>query len=668
MQYPAMIVPLVLWVLFVITSPNSLKLSTIGLLDTASLSALICAFVILPIIISRSFIAHLLSASLILITLSFNAGATIYSYTYNSYPTLDFSSVIGNSIHIFSTAQFLAAGLAMVFIALTTSILLSHTFVKITRSKLTISTLLFSMIFIIGQDSYKSSYKARPISILTDTNAAGFLLRSAIPLPIWVQDIETMKYHERMASLNHFKEFNELPEKYHAKSLKAFTGIQSKSYKTPFPKTYPLYQTPITATTHKPKENVIIILLESVRASEMGIYGAEHSASPFMDSLAKQSNVFLNAYSTAPITGKSEFAINCSTLDFFAATSASDQDNLLNKRCIASILKESGFSTYWFHGNEKEFYNRGVFFPKIGYQHIIAEHELNQVDVTDKLAWGISDTALFDHALKTLENEDKPFFAEILTLSNHLPFNYDWKIDFPDFLTEKNGKGDYINDYRKGIYYTDQALKQFFTAFWQSDLASNTHVIITGDHGVWAFDQSKTYSQLAKDEYFFRIPLMIWSPDKQKNINTALSSHIDIAPTILDILDIKTDNSFIGKSLFSSAEVLNNRLIYTMYHRNFGYRSATEACAPINGCVDFFNSPKCSNWATALPLTSKDENKLDMICSPISEVQSFNPEVFPTNYRSSADDHRILLDYLQIGLKYKLEPDSINLSITQSEI
>jgi phosphoglycerol transferase MdoB-like AlkP superfamily enzyme len=668
MQYPALIVPLVLWVLFVITSPNSLKLSTIGLLDTASLSALICAFVILPIIISRSFIAHLLSASLILITLSFNAGATIYSYTYNSYPTLDFSSVMGDSIHIFSSVYFLIAGLIMALIGITTSKLLSHSFGKISRSKLSITALLFSLMFIITQDSYKTFYKSRPISTLTDTSAAGFLLRSAISLPIWVQDIETMKYHERMASLNHFKEFNELPEKYHAKSLKALTGIQSKNYETPFPETYPLYQRPITATTHKPKENVIIILLESVRASEMGIYGAEHSASPFMDSLAKQSNVFLNAYSTAPITGKSEFAINCSTLDFFAAASAGSQDNLQNKRCIASILKESGFSTYWFHGNEKEMYNRGKFFPKIGYQHIIAEQELNQVDVTDKLAFGISDAALFDHALKTLEEEDKPFLAEILTLSNHLPFNHDWKIEFPKYLSEKNDKGGYLNDYRKGIYYTDQALKQFFTAFWQSDLASNTHVVITGDHGIWAFDQSKTYSQLSKDEHFFRIPLMIWSPDKQKAVHTALSSHLDIAPTILDILDIKTDNSFIGKSLFSSAEVLNNRLIYTTYHRNFGYRNATEACAPINGCVDFFNTPKCSNWATALPQVSKNENKLDMICSPISEVQKFNPEVFPKNYRSSADDHRILLDYLQIGLKYKLEPDSINRSITQSEI
>jgi phosphoglycerol transferase MdoB-like AlkP superfamily enzyme len=668
MRYPAVIAPLALWVMFIITSPNSLKLSSIGLLDTVSIAALLSALVVIPLIISRSLIAHILSAFLILSILSFNAGATLYSYTYNSYPTLDFSSVMGNSIHIFSSVYFLTAGLLIIIITIAASKLINHFFVKISRSKLIISALVFSVTFIAGQDGYKNFYNSNPISTLTDTNAAGFLFRSAIPLPIWVQDIETMKYHERMASLTHFKEFNELPEKYHAKNLKEFTGNHSKSYTTPFPKTYPLYQSAIEPTTHTPKENIIIILLESVRASEMGIYGAKNSASPFMDSLAKQSNVFLNAYSTAPITGKSEFVINCSTLDFFAAASASSQDNLQNKRCIASILKESGFNTYWFHGNEKEIYNRGTFFPKIGYQNIIAEYELNQLNVTDKLAWGISDTALFDHVLKTLEKEDKPFLAEVLTLSNHLPFNYDWKIKFPDYLTKQNNKGDYLNDYRKGIYYTDQALKQFFTAFWQSDLSSNTHVIITGDHGVWAFDQSNTYSQLSKDEHFFRIPLMIWSPNRHKEIHTALSSHLDIAPTILDILDITTDNSFIGRSLYSDEEVLNNRLIYTMYHRNFGYRSASEACAPINGCIDFFNTPKCSNWATALPQNPKKENKLDMICSPISKVQNFNHKVFPTHFRSSADDHRILLDYSQIGLQYKLEPDSTIRSITQSEI
>lgn len=674
MQYPAVIVPLVLWTLFIITSPNSLRLSSTGLLDTASIAALLSTLVILPIIASRTFFAHLISAAMILFILSFNAGSTLYSLTYNSYPTLDFSSVLGNSIHIFSAIQLLIVGIVVIFATMMTSKLLTHSFQHISRSKLTISAVSFFVIFIFTQDSYKNHYKARPISILTDSNAAGFLLRSAITLPIWVQDIETMKYHERLASLNHFKEFNELPKKYHVKNLSRFTGSQSQNYSTPFPETYPLYQVPInnrtkpTGKSSEQKENIILIVLESVRASEMGIYGAEKSASPFMDQLAEQSNVYLNAYSTAPITGKSEFAINCSTLDFFADVNASDQNTLKNKRCIANILQEFGYKTIWFHGNEKEFYNRGNFMPKIGYQEVIAEHELNKLNVKDNLAWGISDTALLDYALGSLAKEKTHFFAEILTLSNHLPFNYDWKIDFPNYLTEKNDKGDYLNDYRKGIYYTDQALKHFFTAFWKSNLASNTHVIITGDHGIWAFDQSKMYSQLSKDEHFFRIPLIIWSPDKKKNASSALSSHLDIAPTILDILDIESENSFVGRSLFSSNEELNSRLLYTMYHRNFGYRTAEEACVPINGCVDFLNSPKCNNWATATQKKSTNENKLDMMCSPISKVQSFQHDTFPTHYRSSADEHRTLLDYLQIGLKYKLEPDSMNSSITQSKM
>jgi glucan phosphoethanolaminetransferase (alkaline phosphatase superfamily) len=610
----------------------------------------------------------LISAALILLTICFNLGAAIYSLTYNSYPTIDFSSVVGNSIHIFSTEAIIAAGITLLIMLMATTKLIATIFEKISIPKLMITFTIFFSLFIISQDRYKESYKARPISILSDTNAAGFLLRSAIPLPIWVQDIETTKYHERTASLNHFIESHELPEKYHAQNLKPLTGIQSKDYHIPYPNTYPLYQKPILKSTPKPKDNIIIIVLESVRASEMGVYGAEHSASPFMDELAKQSKVYLNAYSTAPITGKSEFAINCSTLDFFADASASTNNELKNKRCIGNILNELGHKTYWFHGNEKEIYNRGNFMPKIGYQHIVGEQEFNELNVTDRLAWGISDTAFFNQVLKTLDQEKNPFFAEVLTLSNHLPFNYDWNIDFPSSLTKKNGKGEYLNEYRKGIYYTDQALKQFFTEFWKSDLAKNTHIVITGDHGVWAFDQSKTYSQLSKDEHFFRIPLMIWSPDKEPLIQTALSSHLDIAPTILDILNIKTANSFIGKSLLASEKELNNRLLYTTYHRNFGYRTATEACAPLNGCIDFFNTPKCSNWATAIPKTEPEENKLDMICAPISEIQNFDNEVFPTHYRSSAEDHRILLDYLQIGLRYKLEPDSVSHSISQTEI
>ena len=207
MQYPAVIAPLVLWVMFIITAPNSLKLSGIGLLDAISISALISALIVLPLILVRSFIGYIFSAFLIILTLGFNAGATIYSLTYNSYPTLDFSSVVGNSVHIFSTWQFVLAGLILLIILFAVAKLLSSSFSKISTTKLIITFSIFSLVFLMSQDSYKDYYKARPISMLSDTNAAGFLLRSAIPLPIWVQDIETMKYHERLASLNHFKEF-----------------------------------------------------------------------------------------------------------------------------------------------------------------------------------------------------------------------------------------------------------------------------------------------------------------------------------------------------------------------------------------------------------------------------------------------------------------------------
>ena len=111
------------------------------------------------------------------------------------------------------------------------------------------------------------------------------------------------------------------------------------------------------------------------------------------------------------------------------------------------------------------------------------------------------------------------------------------------------------NDYLNTVKQTDDALRSFFREASKQDWYKNTIFIITSDNGIF-LSENKTNEM--KWEYFFKawhlIPFLIYSPSKRANLKSRMihlpsASHIDITPTILDILGISITNPFVGESL-----------------------------------------------------------------------------------------------------------------------
>jgi arylsulfatase A-like enzyme len=101
----------------------------------------------------------------------------------------------------------------------------------------------------------------------------------------------------------------------------------------------------------------------------------------------------------------------------------------------------------------------------------------------------------------------------------------------------------------------------------------NTIVFITGDHGAVfnTLDQEdiKTSSYML-DNVQFRVPLYIYLPFNPPYAleNDIIGSHVDILPTILDVLGIKCEKQVQGRSLFDPK--IKNRIsfIYTDYYKH----------------------------------------------------------------------------------------------------
>jgi phosphoglycerol transferase MdoB-like AlkP superfamily enzyme len=489
---------------------------------------------------------------------------------------------------------------------------------------------------------------------MKDTSASAFFLRSSLDTNFFYQDIESKEKNRLNTIKNAIPENGQLPIVFHHDSLKSLTGDTSENkYTFPYPQKFPLYKTPNVKSNNQSNENVILILLEGVRSSELGLYGSRFSATPKLDISSKAFSIFKNNYSTAPLTAKSEYAINCSTLDYFSGSPISSRKLEIKKKCIPKILKENGYETYWIHGNEKEFYKREAFLTQLGIDNIIDKAVLAEKGFDSELGWGLPDEELFDYTIDKLSNLPHKFYAEVLTVSNHSPFSFDWGIDIPEEISYS--KNEYFNSYRQGIYYTDYALNIFLEKFFASKLASNTHLIITGDHGAWAFDDN-SLSQLTKDEQFFRVPLLIYSPNSEPKSIEGMTSHIDIAPTILDLLKIQTPNSFMGMPVYSSAEKLNNRTLYSFYDRIYSIRDSENTCVPLLACFARDACPK------SISSMKKSKNPSNMVCGSYTETQNMLQNSLPTHTTSSASVNRKLLNYSQLSLSHQSEPRNIEQS------
>lgn len=406
----------------------------------------------------------------------------------------------------------------------------------------------------------------------------------------------------------------------------------TQSYKQ-VDKDYPLYVAPKETTTEMTeKPNVILVVLESFRASEMGIYGSKVSASPFLDKLSKKGIFAKHFYGNSNQTPRAEFALLCGVPDSHTGVPFSMTSPFsFRGPCLPKILQKYGYETHWFHANTRQGFARYRFLPALGIQKLHSRAQMMRYfrgKRPKKVGWGLADTELFTYTLDTLEKAKKPFFAEVLTLSNHYPFKWNWGIPLPDKIAK--GKDGILSDYRRGIYYTDHALSKFWKAFKRSKLAKNTIVAFVADHGIWTFDSSseKSLSDIAKHERYFRLPFIAVGPGIEPQVIETAVSQVDVAPTLLSILGIETPQAFLGRSFWTQdAKGKTNpqppkRPIFTVLDGAYGYRFGPIRCVPAQQTCFKDMFPRCTGETKPVADRLCISTEADLLTQPTTKHNS----------------------------------------------
>lgn len=338
-----------------------------------------------------------------------------------------------------------------------------------------------------------------------------------------------------------------------------FWYYKSKQKKLPKVRTKPLsdfsdmfktviLETPQTEDLSAPvvtgrQPNVVLIMLESFRAFEVGALGSTIGATPNFDRYAKQGILFSNLYSSSHLTKNGQWSILCGSHKHKGGAVLTDYRDH-GTICFPDILAEKGYDNWWFHGQSAAYDNQGYFMNRHQVPHIM--DRLTFPREAEVLGWGLADLDLMKHALNHQQKAREPFFWIIQSQSNHHPFHA------PKEFQKENRFVKRVNNYVNTIRYTDYTLGYFLDHFRQTPEGKNSLIIISADHGTGVGLSSNKKHTTHEILLKYRVPLLILYPENQpiqpKTITT-LGGQPDILPTMLDILNIESPFPYIGKSL-----------------------------------------------------------------------------------------------------------------------
>jgi phosphoglycerol transferase MdoB-like AlkP superfamily enzyme len=281
------------------------------------------------------------------------------------------------------------------------------------------------------------------------------------------------------------------------------------------------------------KMNVVLVLMESMSSNNLSHFGSKLGLTPYLDSLSKNSLFFENFYSAGTHTNNGIYASTCGypIIPEQHALKHNPEDYYHN---LPTILGQSGYKTIYMTSHDPRFDNMNGFLLQNGFQKMYGQSDYPADKVVG--VWGVPDHVQFDCAttvLDSIHDTKQPFFATILTTSNHEPYKPQHNVGIK-YKTE--------DEQQQTIQYSDWAIGQFLKKVQTKPWFENTIFVFVADHGYMIapnyYDMALSYNH---------IPLFIYAPRiLPAQVNTNFGGQIDIPETILGLLHIPHINNSFG--------------------------------------------------------------------------------------------------------------------------
>ncbi len=301
--------------------------------------------------------------------------------------------------------------------------------------------------------------------------------------------------------------------------------------------------------TNRPRQelNVVVIVMEGMAGSPVGALGHTPSHTPNFDALCRQGLFFDRMYAVGQRTSQGLVGVLCGFPDL---NGQSVLKRLRSQGVFLTLPQQfanRGYHTIMLYGGDTKFDNMRAFFGAGGIREFVDQPKILAEPIQPQELppgnWGLPDEVIFRHAdqkFRQLDQDDQPFFAVILTVSNHEP--YDVPLDRTTMLPHDTEARRCLNAYR----YADWSLGEFFRQARQAEYFRRTLFVLVADHG-----RDRDLTQIL-DAPGHRVPCLFYNPDllRSETVST-VCSQTDLAPTLLGWLGGDVEHGFLGRNVLA---------------------------------------------------------------------------------------------------------------------
>jgi arylsulfatase A-like enzyme len=285
--------------------------------------------------------------------------------------------------------------------------------------------------------------------------------------------------------------------------------------------------------------NVVMVVMESVGAHRVGLYGAPFDDTPNLVELARHALVFDRVYVSEAETSAALGALFASVYPDHDWPSITQLAPSLAIQGLPAVLSSHGYRTAFMHSGQLAFDRQGEFLRTRGFDQVIDKRRDSDVPadaelVTQALSWIKADSS-------------RPFFLTIWTQDTHHPYLAAEEHDY--------GVHDaYLNRYLNAVHASDAMIGKLAAALQNMGLADRTLLVITGDHGE-AFGE---HGQLIHGGTVYneevQVPLLIVNPKlfAHETRVKRIVRQIDIAPTVLALLGYRAPAQWQGTDVLGA--------------------------------------------------------------------------------------------------------------------
>ncbi len=295
----------------------------------------------------------------------------------------------------------------------------------------------------------------------------------------------------------------------------------------------------ITLKKNPKKFNVVVFIFESVRKRSLQIYGNPHETTPNFAALQKNFPenffIFQQPVSIASTTMLAVPAILTGIGPY------QDKRVLYSQPLIWEYAKIFDYKTFFLSSHTLKWYKFNEFYKQ---EKLDVWWNKDNSGLPYFNDLGIKDELTIKKLNRTISNfSNKPFFGVVQLNTTHYPYEVPEKY--------KKWNNSFSGSYDNAVRYQDAIIGDFFNQLKQEGLLENTIVLFASDHGESLAEHHNIGHVESNYTETISIPLLAYIPDGiisndekhqlKKNIHR-LTSNIDIAPTIVDLLNLEKES------------------------------------------------------------------------------------------------------------------------------